>query len=149
MLQKLKDSKAEVNTTTTTEDAALKALAAKASKMPEKLAVNPVKQALLDAANLIDKEGLVKGIFYACDFGYCVHGAIGKVINGAPPQMGATPRLTKVEDRAISLLEEVIYGGPHSEPKRNTNWTCANWNDYDLRTKEQVVQALRAAAALA
>lgn len=88
------------------------------------------RAALLDAADLIEREGWVQGVLGLPGMGYCALGALGQV--------------TKTESAryfdARDLLARSIGISPFSYGG------IPAWNDREGQTKEQVLQTLRRAA---
>lgn len=88
---------------------------------------------LLQAADLIEQHGHLKGLYGNPDEGFCVSGAIWYAITGRPRRSGMLVSAAPGYLEAIDLLP------------CGTGGLCA-WNDNERTTAADVMEALREAA---
>ncbi len=105
----------------------------------------PWRDLLRQAADLIERHGLAKYITRCQDTGaMCLRGAL--MVADGYGRMPRPPHWS--QDSSYQALEAdwavARYLGLSNKPSQNE--TTADWNNSSVRTKEEVVAALRAAA---
>jgi len=97
-----------------------------------------IKDALIKAADLIEKNGLTKGRFINSDKCHCTVGAINEVTGKWP---------TLVTEESYHVI--AFFGSYIDTYTEDPEASIYSWNDEEERTQEQVVNELRKAAVLA
>lgn len=108
--------------------------------LPDTYALEPWRQHLLKAADLIDERGLAKGSRFEPDGAMCVHGAVATAITG---HFGGD----SMSGGAIARFEEFLTAYYDINTLQvGSGDRAVYFNNDPERTKAEVVDALRAAA---
>ena len=93
---------------------------------PFDVEVDPVRKLFWDAADLIEKEGWIRGKAHRVGEGWCMIGALHR--------MSCSTRYFDGQQawvKAVTLLENALHELP------------VYWNDHQARSKDEVVSVLR------
>ena len=105
--------------------------------------LDEVSQLLLKAAEIVERYGHIQESYGDTDRGFCIHGAIWFAVD---PKMDAfEPDQEHVTWEAGMRVARYLKD---EEALQDCDWDrCVSWNDTDGRTAEEVIAALRGAAA--
>lgn len=110
------------------------------------LAKLPVqRQAMLDAADLIETHGLAKDAFQ-CGDALCVRGAIRAAINEDKDPFTGQPEAELFFTEYLISKKKLVTSEFYSHHPYHLHGACAEWNNEEDRTQEEVVTSLREAA---
>jgi hypothetical protein len=106
----------------------------------------PWRDLLNRAADLIENHGLAKGTFKDSKGGFCIRGAVHVAAGLDYDDLDYTSH----GGDGFEALEKVSdYLGLKQHPLYGATQTVAEWNNAEIRTQDEVVDALRCAALMA
>lgn len=113
------------------------------------IALEPWRQNLLKAADLIRQHGLMKYTRGNENYGFCMHGAIEKVMTGDTQTNNYDDAREYEAIREQLRLINADGMNNYGERISNHGWRCggvAGWNNLPEVTKDQVVSLMETAA---
>lgn len=114
---------------------------------------SPVASLLMKAADIIEKRGHAKYRRYDFDGngGYCFLGALGKAEGDVNCNTDLMREACKLVAKSVSTIPELEFTWDYGTGDEAAAILIAtvNWNNEPDRTKEEVVNAMRAAAKVA